>query len=203
MIVSCTYLLPNVDLLGAVITTAGLVDALVLVGSSTKIAALLCLESLYIVILPIYLHMSGASLVAALFGNVAHDAITKLANFRTDIFASFEGADADNCVADQVAVTNGPAEEQTNEEECLGIQAVQSLAEALYTVQLFSASVPKLILVTAFDDAIRVGGMTDDCSTIEETAQIAARHAWGHLLGGVFGLVPCVVVRLVVEQDDL
>ena len=112
-----TYLLPIVDLLGAVITTAGLVDALVLVGSSTKIAALLCLESLYIVILPIYLHMSGASFVAALFGNVSHDAITEHANFRTDIFASFEGADADNCVADQVAVTNGPAEEQTNEEE--------------------------------------------------------------------------------------
>lgn len=175
LIVSCAHPQSAVRPLGAVITATGLVEALILAITSTEIAVLLCLKSFYIVVLSVDLRMSGASLGAALLKNFAHDAVAELADFRTNVFSSFEGADADDCVADQVAIACGRAKDQTDEEECFVVDAVESFAEALDALQLFSASAPVLVFVAAFDDASLVSRVTDDRSTVEDTAQIANR----------------------------
>ena len=159
------------------VTATGLVKALLIAGSSTESAVLLCLKSLHIVVLPVQLDMSGASLDSALLRNVANDAVAELAELRTDVFSGFEGAHTDDCVADQAGVTRGRANNQTNEEECFGVDAVEGLAELLNIGQLFGASAPVLVLVAAFDDTSRVSGIADDCSTVEDTVQIADRLA--------------------------
>lgn len=82
------------------VTATSLVEALFLTITSTKIAALLRLKGLNIVVFAVHLDMGGTSLGATLFWNVANDAVAELADLRTNVFSSLEGADADDCIAD-------------------------------------------------------------------------------------------------------
>lgn len=185
-----------------VVTAASLMEALVSAIRSTEVAILLCLKRLHIVILPVHLDMSSASLSATLLRNVANDTVAKLANLRTNVFTGFKGADTDDSVANQVSVTRGRAKNEANEEERLVVDAVERFAESLDAVQLLGAITPILILMAALDNAGCVGGTADDCAAVKDTVQIADRHARSHVLGEIVGLVPGVVVGFVVEQDD-
>jgi hypothetical protein len=157
----------------AVVAITGLVEALVLAGTPTKIAALLRLKGLHIVVLAVHLDMGGTSLCAALLWNVANDAVAELADLRTNVFSGFEGADTDDCIANQACITRGRADDRANEEERFVVDAVERFAETLDAVQLFGAIAPVLVLVAAFDDACRVSGVAEDCPAVEDVAQIA------------------------------
>jgi hypothetical protein len=197
-----TFLSLIVRPLNAVVTTTGLAEALVTVWTSADIATLLCLESLYVVVLPVQLDMSGASLDTALPRNVSNNTIAELAELRTNVLPGLESAHSNDSVADQVAVTRRRTNDQTNEEEGLVVDAVEGFAELLDVGQLLGAGAPVLVLVAAFDDTGRVGGMTDDCSAVEDTVKVADHLARSHVLDEVAGVVPGVVVGLVAEQND-
>lgn len=145
--------------------------------------------------------MSGTSLDTTLAGNVSNNLVAELAELRTDVFSGFEGAHADNCGADQVAVTRGIPYDQADEEESFVVDAVDGLAELLDVGQLFSAGAPVLVLVAAFDYTGRVGGVADDCPSVEDAIHVADHLAWSQVLGKVAGSVPSVVVGLVAEHD--